>query len=99
MKHHGQKASWGGNGLFGLFFHIAVYHWRSGQELKQGRNSEGGADAQAMEGYCLLVCFSWLAQPTFFLGFFCLFVCVCLFVCFFETGFLCVALAVLELTL
>ena len=28
---------------------------------------------------------------------FCLF--VCLFVCFFETGFLCVALAVLELTL
>jgi hypothetical protein len=29
--------------------------------------------------------------------FVCLF--VCLFVCFFETGFLCVALAVLELTL
>jgi hypothetical protein len=26
-------------------------------------------------------------------------VCFCLFVCFFETGFLCVALAVLELTL
>ena len=24
---------------------------------------------------------------------------ICLFVCFFETGFLCVALAVLELTL
>jgi hypothetical protein len=33
-------------------------------------------------------------------SFFCLFVCffVCLFVCF-ETGFLCIALAVLELTL
>jgi hypothetical protein len=29
-------------------------------------------------------------------GFFCVF---CLFVCFFETGFLCVVLAVLELTL
>ena len=25
-KHHNQKASWGGKGLFGLHFHIAVHH-------------------------------------------------------------------------
>jgi hypothetical protein len=36
-----------------------------------------------------------LGTVSFF--FVCLF--VCLFVCFFETGFLCIALAVLELTL
>jgi hypothetical protein len=43
-KHHGQKASWGGKGLFGL--HLR----KSGQELKQGRNLEAGTDAGAMEG-------------------------------------------------
>jgi hypothetical protein len=37
------------------------------------------------------------AQHFPFIFFVCLF--VCLFVCFFKTGFLCVALAVLELTL
>ena len=26
MKHHAQKASWGGKGLFGLHFHITVHH-------------------------------------------------------------------------
>jgi hypothetical protein len=26
MKHHNQKASWGGKGLFGLHFHIVVHH-------------------------------------------------------------------------
>lgn len=29
---------------------------KSGQELKQDRNLEAGADAEAMEGGCLLVC-------------------------------------------
>jgi hypothetical protein len=34
----------------GLYFHFIVYHWRKpGQELKQGRNLEAGADAEAME--------------------------------------------------
>jgi hypothetical protein len=34
MKHHDLKASWGGKGLFGLYFQI--HHWRkSGQELNQ----------------------------------------------------------------
>jgi hypothetical protein len=26
MKHHDQKESWRGEGLFGLYFHIAVHH-------------------------------------------------------------------------
>ena len=44
------KATWGGKGLFGLHFH----HWRkSGQELKQGRNLEAGADTEAMDGVLL----------------------------------------------
>lgn len=56
-EHHDQKASWVGNCLFDLYFHIAV-HWRksgSRQELKQGRNLKAGTDAKAMEGaaYCL----------------------------------------------
>jgi hypothetical protein len=44
-----------------------------------------------------LLCFSQLAFQGTEELFFRLF--VCLFVCFFKTGFLCVALAVLELTL
>jgi hypothetical protein len=51
MKHHDLKASWGGKGLFSLYFHIHINHQRkSGQELKQGRNLEAGANAEAMEG-------------------------------------------------
>jgi hypothetical protein len=42
------KAIWGGKGLFSLCFHITVHHQRkSGQELKQGRNLEAGADTEA----------------------------------------------------
>jgi hypothetical protein len=53
MKHHHQKASQGGQGLFTSHFHIAVHHWRkSGQELKWGRSLEAGADAEAMEVCC-----------------------------------------------
>ena len=40
-KHHDQKASWRGKGLFSLHFHISVYHQRrSGLELKQVRKQE-----------------------------------------------------------
>ena len=41
-------------------------HWekpRSGTQTRQG-NLEAGAEAEAMEGCCLLVCSSWLAQPA-----------------------------------
>ena len=32
---------------------------------KQGRNLDAGADAEAMEGCCLLAGFPWLAQAAF----------------------------------
>ena len=51
-----------GKGVFGLFFYIVAYHWTmKGQELKQGRDLEAGADAEVMEGAA-----DWLAQPAFF---------------------------------
>ena len=60
-KCHDQKASWGRKGLFGLHFHIAVFHRRkSGQELKLGGSLEVGADVVAMEGCYSLACSSWL---------------------------------------
>jgi hypothetical protein len=63
-KHHGQEASWGGKGLFGLHFHTAVHHQRkAGLELKQIRKQEL-IDAEVMEGCSLLACFPWLAQPA-----------------------------------
>jgi hypothetical protein len=42
---------------------------RSCSSLKEVRTGtqagqEAGADAEAMEGYSLLACFSWLAQPA-----------------------------------
>jgi hypothetical protein len=45
-----KKVSWGGKGLFSLHFH---HERKSGQKLKQGRNLEAGADAEAMEGMLL----------------------------------------------
>ncbi|EDL21040.1 mCG140729 [Mus musculus] len=51
------KETWGGKGLFGLHFHITVHHQRkSEQELKQGRDLETGADAEAMEQCRFLTC-------------------------------------------
>ena len=66
MKHHDQKATRRRKSLFVLHFHITVHHLRtSGQELTLGRNPETGADAEAMEGCCLLVCSSQLVQSAF----------------------------------
>jgi hypothetical protein len=65
-KRHDQKASWGERDLFGLhFYSIINYGRKSRQELKQGRNPEAGAESEAMEGCCLLVCSPWLAQLSF----------------------------------
>jgi hypothetical protein len=62
MKQYNQKASWGGKGLFDLYFQIIVHPWRkSGQELKHGRNLEPEADVYAMEECCLLACLPLLA--------------------------------------
>jgi hypothetical protein len=52
MRHYDQSNS-GRKGLIS-HFHITVHHQRkSGQELKQARNPETGADAEAMEGLLL----------------------------------------------
>jgi hypothetical protein len=39
------------------------------KEVRTGTQAgqEAGADAEAMEGCCLLACFPWLAQLAFFL--------------------------------
>lgn len=42
-----------------------THQGKPGQELKAGRNLEVGAEEEAMEGRCLLACFSWLAHPAF----------------------------------
>jgi hypothetical protein len=64
-KHHDQS-NLRRKGLFGLHFHITLHYQRkSGQELKQGRSLEAGANAEAMEGCRLLACSSWLVQPAF----------------------------------
>jgi hypothetical protein len=60
---HRDKSNLGRKG-FGLY--TAVHQGEPSQELKQGRNLEAGADAEALEGCCLLACFSWFAQPAFF---------------------------------
>jgi hypothetical protein len=49
--------------LFGIQFHSTVYQRKPGQEFKQCRNLEAVAGAEALEGRCLMACFSWLAQP------------------------------------
>jgi len=68
-KHRDQKASWGGKGLFSLHFCIAVHNLRkSGQELKQGRNLETGADTEVMEECCLLSCSPMACSACFLNG-------------------------------
>ena len=69
MKHHDQKANWGGKGLFNLHFclmnYIDVkYKRKSGQELKQSRNLEAGADAEVMGGMLLPGLLSLLCYGT-----------------------------------
>ena len=53
-----KKASWGGKDLFDLHFQVIT-------EGRQDRNLEAGADAETMEGCCLLACFPWLTQSAF----------------------------------
>jgi hypothetical protein len=46
-----------GKGLLSSHFLIVIHHQKEvRQELKQGRNLEAEADAEAMEGCCLLTC-------------------------------------------
>jgi hypothetical protein len=57
------NVTWGAKGLFSLHIHITVYHQKkSVQELKQGRNLKARADAEVMEGCCLLSLLSYRTQ-------------------------------------
>ena len=65
MTKHWPKANFEER-LFSFCFCIIVHNQgKSGQELKQGRNLEAGADAEAMDGCCLLACSPWFAQSAF----------------------------------
>jgi len=58
------KATWGGKS-FSAYTSIPLFIIKGSQDRnsnKAGRNLEAGAEAEAMEGCCLLV--SWLAQTT-----------------------------------
>lgn len=44
---------------------ISLFIMEGSQDRIQGRHPEAGADAEAMEGCCLLACSSWFAQPVF----------------------------------
>jgi hypothetical protein len=58
IKHHDQN-NLREDGLLGLHLNIIISLQRkSGWELKLGRNLEAGADAEAMEGYCSLACYT-----------------------------------------
>jgi hypothetical protein len=61
-KNHDQEASWGGKGVFSLhcILLFITKEVRTGTQAGQ----EAGADAEAMEGWSLLACFPWLAQPV-----------------------------------
>jgi hypothetical protein len=62
MKHHDQKAS---GEVESLICVILSYHTPSlqkVQERKQGWNLKARADAEVLEEWCLLACFSSLAQ-------------------------------------
>ena len=58
MKHHNQKQLEDRSAYFAYFFTSVHHQMQSWQELKQGRNLEAGADAEAMEEYCFLACSS-----------------------------------------
>lgn len=49
------KGTWGGKGLYGLCFHIAVHYLRkSGKDLEKGRDLEERDDAEALKECRLL---------------------------------------------
>ena len=60
MKHHDQKRLGGGKDLFGLKI-MSHGPLREAKAGTQNKNLEAGADAEVMEGCCLLACLSWLA--------------------------------------
>jgi hypothetical protein len=51
--------------VFSAYTSTLLFITKGRQELTQSRNLEAGADAEAMEGCCLLACFPRLAQLAF----------------------------------
>ena len=51
-------------GRKGFIWLTPSHHSPALKELKQGGNLEAGADAEVIEGGCLLACSSWLVQPA-----------------------------------
>jgi hypothetical protein len=66
MKHHDRKQL-GKNRAY--FTHRSLVQFiiksSEGRNLKAGQESKARAVAEAMEGFCLLACSSWLVQPAF----------------------------------
>lgn len=68
MKYRDQKQLGAERVYLANTYHITIYYQReSGEELKQDKNLDTEADAEDMEGCCLLSCSTWLDKLTFFL--------------------------------
>ena len=64
-QHHGQYQVGEERAYLAYTSTLLFHHQRkSGQELKQDRALEAGADAEAMEGCCVLVYSPWLTQTA-----------------------------------
>ena len=64
MKYHDQSNLMCGGGGFILL--VVPYNSSPSKAVHyQGQDLGAGAEAEAMEGYCLLACSSWFAQPAF----------------------------------
>jgi hypothetical protein len=68
MKHHNQR-NLGKKEFIGL---MLLQHCSLLKEIRietaTGQEPRAGADAEALDGYYLLGCFLWLAQPAFLLN-------------------------------
>jgi hypothetical protein len=65
MKHHSQKQL-GEDRVYLAYTFTSLLIIKGSQDRNSdlGRNLKAGTDAEAMEGCCLLACFSWFAQPA-----------------------------------
>jgi hypothetical protein len=51
--------------VYSAFTSILLFITKGSQDRNSHSEQEAGADAEAMEGWYLLVCFPWLAQLAF----------------------------------
>jgi hypothetical protein len=62
-KHHDQEAV-GEERVYSAYTFILLFITKEVRTRSQA-SQKAGTDAEAMEGYSLLDCFHWLAQPAF----------------------------------